>query len=209
MNNIRRNRIFRALTNGFFYLITGMFGAFEVELFSDIFDRTYDINLLKMCGAFIFGGLIVSLVRDKWKGRSLRWRHAEICLHIMTYLAIASVFTNNILFLILLWVVGLYVIVLQLVREDLIPIQGVQSGSKHIQALLWFSLIAVLTFGSLAFITSNGWLWWPVTIIVTIYVSVGGYFIIRAYRKKQRAKKACQEAKEEAAAQNILNCSID
>lgn len=205
MNNIRRNRIFRALTNGFFYLITGMVGAFEAELFSDIFDQTHDINLLKMCGAFIFGGLIVSLVRDKWRGRSLRWRHAEICLHIMTYLAIASVFTNNVLFLWLLWIVGLYVIVLQLVREDLIPFQGAQFGAKRLKALLWLSLIAVLTFGSLAFITANGWFWLLVAIIVAPYVCFFSYLIVRGIRNKRRAQKTRQEKVDpsEEAAQQI------
>lgn len=182
-----------------------MVGAFEAELFSDIFDRTYDINLLKMCGAFIFGGLIVSLVRDKWRGRSLRWRHAEICLHIMAYLAIASVFTNNLLFLWLLWIVGLYVIILQLVREDLIPLQGAQFGAKRLKALYWLSLIAVLTFGSLAFITANGWFWLLVAMIVAPYVCFFGYLIVRGIRNKRSAQKARQEkvASPEEAAQQI------
>lgn len=195
MNNRRKNRIFRNAVNGLLYFITAIIASFEAGLIEDTFNQTHNINILKVYGVFILIGLLIPLIRDKWRGHPLRWRTAGICLHVMIYLACAATFTNNFLFLWLLWLVGLTVIILQLVREDLIPppAPGMQRLAKPIKLLNWLALIVGLTCCSCALITANGWLWGPVAIIVAPYFFIGFYTMLREIRNKRRAKRANQE----------------
>lgn len=195
MNSKRKNRIFRNSVNGLIYFITAIIASFETGLIEDAFNQTHNINLLKIYGVFILISLIIPLIRDKWRGNPLRWRTAGICLHVMIYLACAAAFTNNFLFLWPLWTVGLIVIILQSLREDLIPLPApaMQRLAKPIKLLNWLALIMLLTFCSCALITANGLFWWPVAIIVAPYFLIGCYAMLREIRNKRRAKKASQE----------------